>query len=200
MESHARHAMLLHRRELFQATKLRTISVEKRLTSIINLAFNIDAMRNSRITQRDSYSLKALSLVATVFLPISTVATVFSTPFFEASGPSTSPQASAVQGGGTLLVHVVIYWKFAFNICPIYIEKQIYQDKSFLPVLETLWGLEGGQLKLLYYTGYTHGQLSNTRWRGLKKPQTSQFPWLQPVATMAATPEGPWLHLAADYG
>lgn len=62
-------------------------------------------MRNSRITQRDSYSLKALSLVATVFLPISTVATVFSTPFFEASGPSTSPQASAVQGGGTLLVH-----------------------------------------------------------------------------------------------
>lgn len=33
----ATHGMLLHRRELFQATRLRTISVEKRLTNIINL-------------------------------------------------------------------------------------------------------------------------------------------------------------------
>ncbi|EFE32211.1 uncharacterized protein ARB_01102 [Trichophyton benhamiae CBS 112371] len=112
----ATQGMLLHRRELFQATRLRTISVEKRLTNIINLAFNIDAMRNSRITQRDSYSLKALSLVATVFLPISTVATVFSTPFFEASGPSTSPQASDVQGGGTLLVNSKFWLLWAVSM------------------------------------------------------------------------------------
>lgn len=73
-------------------------------------------MRNSRITQRDSYSLKALSLVATVFLPISTVATVFSTPFFEASGPSTSPQASDVQGGGTLLVNSKFWLLWAVSM------------------------------------------------------------------------------------
>ncbi|KAF3481513.1 uncharacterized protein GIQ15_04272 [Arthroderma uncinatum] len=113
----ATHSTLVHRRELFQATKLRIISVEKRLANIINLAFNIDAMQNSRITQRDSYSLKALSLAATVFLPLSTIATVFSTPFFESSGSSPSPQSGGGKGGGeTLLVRRNFWLLWAISV------------------------------------------------------------------------------------
>ncbi|KAM5471201.1 hypothetical protein MauCBS54593_003541 [Microsporum audouinii] len=141
----ATHNTLLHRRELFQATKLRTISVEKRLTNIINLAFNIDAMRNSRITQRDSYNLKALSLVATVFLPISTVASVFSTPFFESSGPSMSPQpGGGKEGGTTFFVNpkVWVLWVISVPITVVLICGWWLWEKRTQPGRKQLLGLE----------------------------------------------------------
>ncbi|KAM5451273.1 hypothetical protein MaudCBS49596_003979 [Microsporum audouinii] len=141
----ATHNTLLHRRELFQATKLRTISVEKRLTNIINLAFNIDAMRNSRITQRDSYNLKALSLVATVFLPISTVASVFSTPFFESSGPSMSPQpGGGKEGGTTLFVNpkVWVLWAISVPITVVLICGWWLWEKRTQPGRKQRLGLE----------------------------------------------------------
>ncbi|KIX00001.1 uncharacterized protein Z518_10928 [Rhinocladiella mackenziei CBS 650.93] len=78
----ATHEALLHHREMFHSTRLRTLSVEHRLKNLINLAFNIGSMRDSRIMQQDSYFMRTLSVLAMIFLPISTVSTVFGTQFF----------------------------------------------------------------------------------------------------------------------
>ncbi|EEQ35659.1 conserved hypothetical protein [Microsporum canis CBS 113480] len=130
----ATHSSLLYRKELFHSTRLRIISVEKRLQNIINLAFNMDAMQNSRITQRDSYSLKALSVAATVLLPLSTVATVFSTPFFEPSRPSSGGEK---EGAETLLVNRKFWllWAIAVPVTVALICGWWFLEKGFEPVL-----------------------------------------------------------------
>ncbi|KAM5465147.1 hypothetical protein MferCBS49748_005087 [Microsporum ferrugineum] len=158
----ATHSSLLYRKELFHSTRLRIISVEKRLQNIINLvrillihpltsrepavlctcfsprrtqqAFNMDAMQNSRITQRDSYSLKALSVAATVLLPLSTVATVFSTPFFESSRPSSGGEK---EGAETLLVNRKFWllWAIAVPVTVALICGWWFLEKGFEPVL-----------------------------------------------------------------
>ncbi|KAH9904159.1 hypothetical protein F4778DRAFT_780840 [Xylariomycetidae sp. FL2044] len=78
----ATHDALRHRRELFYSTRLRLTSIDQRLKNIINLAFNIRSMRDSRITREDSYVMKTLTVLAMVFLPLATISSIFGSQFF----------------------------------------------------------------------------------------------------------------------
>jgi len=45
-------------------------------------AFNIGSMRDSKVMREDSYIMKTLAVVAMIFLPMSTVSSIFGTQFF----------------------------------------------------------------------------------------------------------------------
>ncbi|KAL1646100.1 hypothetical protein SLS58_003520 [Diplodia intermedia] len=69
---------LLHSARMFKATHLRLNGLEKRISNITSLAFNI-------VTQEDSRSMHTIALITLVFLPSTLIATVFSSSFFDFS-------------------------------------------------------------------------------------------------------------------
>lgn len=73
---------LKYRIEMLQSTRLRLASVDKRLQNIINLAFNLSTSYDSKIMLGDSYAMRTLSFLALIFLPISTISTIFGSQFF----------------------------------------------------------------------------------------------------------------------
>ncbi|KAF2492944.1 hypothetical protein BU16DRAFT_529200 [Lophium mytilinum] len=75
-------AEIRHRRGLFRSTRLRLQSLEKRMSNIINLSFNLVTQQDSRVVQRDSSVMKIIAVVTLFFLPSSTIATIFGTQFF----------------------------------------------------------------------------------------------------------------------
>ncbi|KAF4637688.1 hypothetical protein G7Y89_g403 [Cudoniella acicularis] len=92
------HGSLHYRKEMFHSTRLRMLSVEQRLKNVINMAFNIGTMHDSRVMRQDSYIMKTLSILAMVFLPISTVSSIFGTQFFSTT---TSPDPTSSTGAVT---------------------------------------------------------------------------------------------------
>lgn len=66
-------------------------------------AFNIGSMRDSRVMQQDSYIMRTLSVLAMIFLPISTVSTIFGTQFFSTT---ITPDPSSDNGGVTSSFYV----------------------------------------------------------------------------------------------
>ncbi|KAI1773001.1 hypothetical protein F4818DRAFT_424582 [Hypoxylon cercidicola] len=76
------HDELRHRRETFRSTRLRLSSIDQRLRNVINLAFNIGTLRDSQVMREDSYVMKTLALVALIFVPVGTIATIFGSQFF----------------------------------------------------------------------------------------------------------------------
>ncbi|KAF2807118.1 uncharacterized protein BDZ99DRAFT_522750 [Mytilinidion resinicola] len=75
-------AEIRYRRGLFRSTRLRLQSLEKRMSNIINLSFNLVTQQDSRVVQRDSSVMKIIAIVTLFFLPSSTIATIFGTQFF----------------------------------------------------------------------------------------------------------------------
>ncbi|KAN0101465.1 hypothetical protein V8E51_011975 [Hyaloscypha variabilis] len=69
---------LEHCQTLFQSTKLRLLSLESRMANVINLSFHL-------VTQQDSKSMKTIAFLTLVFLPASTVASIFGSQFFNLS-------------------------------------------------------------------------------------------------------------------
>ena len=67
-----------HITTLFQSTKLRLHSLESRMSNIINLSFHL-------VTQQDSKSMKTIAFLTLIFLPASTVASIFGSQFFNLS-------------------------------------------------------------------------------------------------------------------
>lgn len=105
---------LHYRREMFHSTRLRMISVEQRLKNVINLAFNVGTIRDSRVMKEDSYVMKTLSILAMVFLPISTVSSVFGTQFFtQTTLPDATPSSSV---GLSLVVSRKFWWLWIISI------------------------------------------------------------------------------------
>lgn len=89
----------------FQSTQLRLRSLEKRMGNIIQLAFNLISQHDNRTLQRDSTSMKTIAVMTLLFLPTTTIATIFGTQFFN-FGES---------GDGTRRLHVSRWiWLFAF--------------------------------------------------------------------------------------
>ncbi|KAK3393292.1 hypothetical protein B0H63DRAFT_15207 [Podospora didyma] len=74
--------LLEYQRDVIESFRLRMESTEKRLQNAINLAFNIQAQKTSQIMRQDSRTVRVLSVMAMLFLPLGTVASVFSTGFF----------------------------------------------------------------------------------------------------------------------
>jgi hypothetical protein len=120
----ATHDALHYRREMFHSTRLRMLSVEQRLKNVINMvghfssspfcpysenfqAFNIGTMRDSYVMRQDSYVMRTLSILAMIFLPISTVSSIFGTQFF-----TTTTSQDLMSGSGAVTSSFVVSEKF----------------------------------------------------------------------------------------
>ncbi|KAJ5760679.1 hypothetical protein N7520_007835 [Penicillium odoratum] len=78
----AAQGMLAHTETQFQSIGLRLQSLEKRMANIIALSFHLVTQDGNRIMQEDSSSMATIAFVTLVFLPMSTVSTVFGSQFF----------------------------------------------------------------------------------------------------------------------
>ena len=74
---------LRYRIMMFQSTQLRLRSLEKRMTNIISLSFNLVTQKDSRVMQNDSYAMKTIAVLTLLFLPAAGIGTIFSMPFFK---------------------------------------------------------------------------------------------------------------------
>ncbi|KAK8905624.1 hypothetical protein QC760_005546 [Botrytis cinerea] len=85
---------------IFKSLHLRSKALEDRLRNEINLAFNIVAEYDSRISVRlskamqvDSFSMRTIAVLGLLFLPGTFICAIFSTSFFNFSpGNTTEPQ------------------------------------------------------------------------------------------------------------
>jgi Mg2+ and Co2+ transporter CorA len=74
--------MLKHKRGLFRSTGLRIESLDRRVDNIINLAFNLVVLKDSRVMVKDSLRMETIATVTLFFLPVATVGTMFGSQFF----------------------------------------------------------------------------------------------------------------------
>jgi hypothetical protein len=81
---------LEYRKRNFHSTLLRLNGLEKRMSNIIQLSFNLVTQSDSGVMKADSAVLKTdsramkfIAFLTLVFLPATGVASVFSTPFFD---------------------------------------------------------------------------------------------------------------------
>lgn len=72
-------------------------------------------MHDSRVTRQDSYVMKTLSILAMVFLPISTVSSIFGTQFFTTS-TSPDPTSSTSAVITSFVINKKIWWLWAISI------------------------------------------------------------------------------------
>lgn len=70
----------------FRSTQLRLGSLDKRIANVISLSFNLVTQRDSQVLRQDSNAMKAIAVLTLVFLPLTGIASLFSTPFFEVAG------------------------------------------------------------------------------------------------------------------
>ena len=67
----------------FLSTQLRLASLDKRIANVISLSFNLVTQRDSTVLKQDSNAMKAIAVLTLVFLPLTGIASLFSTPFFQ---------------------------------------------------------------------------------------------------------------------
>jgi Mg2+ and Co2+ transporter CorA len=72
---------LKYQKTLFQSTQRRLESLDRRVENIIQLSFNIVTQGDSRLMQSESQSMKTIAVMTLIFMPLSTVASVFGTEF-----------------------------------------------------------------------------------------------------------------------
>ncbi|CAO1604220.1 hypothetical protein XANCAGTX0491_007784 [Xanthoria calcicola] len=102
--------------QLLQSLLARADSNKARLQNEINLAFNAEAQRDSKVQARigeearkKTASMKAIAVVTMIFLPSTFVATFFSMSFFHFDPPITS-------GSGNLSVSHAFWMYWAVSI------------------------------------------------------------------------------------
>jgi Mg2+ and Co2+ transporter CorA len=76
-----RQALDYHK-TLFESTKRRLSSLDKRMTNILELSFHLVTLRDSRTMQSESKSMKTIAIMTLFFMPLGTIAAVFGTEFF----------------------------------------------------------------------------------------------------------------------
>lgn len=95
---------LEYRKRSFQSTLLRLHSLEKRMSNVIQLSFNLVTQADSSVMKADSAVLKTdsramkfIAFLTLVFLPATGVASVFSTPFFNIDWDSSGTENKVLQ-------------------------------------------------------------------------------------------------------
>ena len=73
---------LQYQRSLFNSTKLRLASLQKRVDNTTTLAFNLVTQQDSRLMIQDSASMTIISFITVLFLPTTGVATVVGSQVF----------------------------------------------------------------------------------------------------------------------
>jgi len=71
-----------YRKSVTKSTQQRLASVDRRMANIMQLSFNLVTQIDSRTMQKESKSMKTIAVVTLVFLPLTTVATIFGSQFF----------------------------------------------------------------------------------------------------------------------
>ena len=93
---------IAYRQRTFKSTVLRIYSLEKRAQSIIQVY-------QALVTQADSHAMKLIAVLTLIFLPVTGVATVFSSPFFNVDFDS---ESTPLRVAGT-------FWKFWAVVAPL---------------------------------------------------------------------------------
>lgn len=71
------------RKQNFHSTSLRLQSVEKRVLNVIQLILLIVPQMDTAILRADSRAMKLIAILTVVFLPVTSIASIFDTPFFD---------------------------------------------------------------------------------------------------------------------
>ncbi|OCK88216.1 uncharacterized protein K441DRAFT_682026 [Cenococcum geophilum 1.58] len=82
---------LHYKKDLMVSTQAKVNSLEKRMQNIIGLSFNLVTQQDSCVMKTDSSSMKTIAIMTLVFLPASTVATIFGMQFFTLSSDEEFP-------------------------------------------------------------------------------------------------------------
>jgi Mg2+ and Co2+ transporter CorA len=93
---------IAYRRRTFKSTLLRVYSLEKRALSSIQVY-------QALVTQADSHAMKFIAVLTLIFLPVTGVSTVFSSPFFEVDFDEVSTPLRVAR----------CFWKFWAVVAPL---------------------------------------------------------------------------------
>jgi Mg2+ and Co2+ transporter CorA len=74
---------LEYRKTLFQSTQRRLGSLDKRMSNIIQLSFNLVTQGDSRLMQSENQSMKTIAVMTLIFMPLGTIAGIFGTQFMK---------------------------------------------------------------------------------------------------------------------
>jgi hypothetical protein len=103
-------------------TQTRLTSLDKRISSLIQLTYNLVTQHDSRVIQVDSKLMMLIALVTVLFLPANTVAGVFGSGFFSVTGGPDSSSASAGSSDTTgfeqlhVLKHFGLFWEIVLPL------------------------------------------------------------------------------------
>lgn len=70
---------LRYQKTLLQSTQVRLLSLDKRMTNVLQLSFHLVTQRDSRLQQSEALSMKTIAVVTLLFMPLGTVAAIFGT-------------------------------------------------------------------------------------------------------------------------
>ncbi|KAJ6065914.1 hypothetical protein N7444_001567 [Penicillium canescens] len=76
-------SMLTQVEARFETVDLRLRSLEKRMQNVIALSFHLVTQEGNRIMQSDSNAMATIAFMTLIFLPITTISTIFGSQFFE---------------------------------------------------------------------------------------------------------------------
>ncbi|KAF2250648.1 hypothetical protein BU26DRAFT_480932 [Trematosphaeria pertusa] len=108
---------LRYRRTLFQSTQRRLASLDQRMANMIELSFHLVTQTDSRTMMSESNAMKTIAFMTLIFLPLSTVATIFGTEFFHMSddAPNRIQMSSDIWilwvVAGPLTLMLLIIWR-----------------------------------------------------------------------------------------
>ncbi|KAJ9606941.1 hypothetical protein H2200_008952 [Cladophialophora chaetospira] len=114
---------LRYQQTLLESINLRAISMEKRMQNVINLSFNLVAQRDSATILTESSSMHTIALTTLIFLPISTVATIFGSQFFNFLDPDS-------RDGFHVSPQFWIFWAFTVPLTIVVLTIWIYYHPS----------------------------------------------------------------------
>ena len=112
-------ATLAYLYTLMHSTTLRTASLHSRIQNTIALSFNLVAQTDSHSLRAESSSMHTIAITTLIFLPISTVATIFGSQFFSFNPPE---DAATPADGGPEAASLVLskeFWLFWVITVPL---------------------------------------------------------------------------------
>lgn len=74
---------LKYRKTLFESTQRRLTTLDARISNIIQLSFNTVTQGDSKVMHSESLSMKTIAVTTLLFLPLSTVASIFGSQFIK---------------------------------------------------------------------------------------------------------------------
>ncbi|KAJ4987546.1 hypothetical protein SVAN01_07003 [Stagonosporopsis vannaccii] len=74
---------LEYRKTLFDSTRCRLASLEKRMANVVQLSFHLVTVADNGLMHSENASMKSIAITTLIFLPLGTVASIFGTQFMK---------------------------------------------------------------------------------------------------------------------